>query len=57
VREHGRGLWTFEDDTGQLYLAVLSREVNRFRQHVERERGLDVARRGVPAEVETLRPA
>jgi hypothetical protein len=27
-REHGGGLWTIEDDRGQLYLAVLSREVS-----------------------------
>jgi hypothetical protein len=25
-RDHGGGLWTFEDNTGQLYLAVKSRE-------------------------------
>lgn len=35
-RDHGAGLWTIEDDQGQLYLAVLSREVSEFardRQH------------------------
>lgn len=25
-RDHGGGLWTFEDQDGQLYLAVKSRE-------------------------------
>jgi len=25
-RDHGGGLWTIEDNEGQLYLAVLSRE-------------------------------
>lgn len=25
-RDHGGGLWTFEDNDGQLYLAVKSRE-------------------------------
>lgn len=32
VRDHGGGLWTFEDGTGQMYLAVLSREVSEFRR-------------------------
>jgi hypothetical protein len=27
-RDHGGGLWTIEADGGQLYLAVLSREVS-----------------------------
>jgi hypothetical protein len=27
-RDHGGGLWTIEDSEGQLYLAVLSREVS-----------------------------
>jgi hypothetical protein len=27
-RDHGGGLWTIESDYGQLYLAVLSREVS-----------------------------
>jgi hypothetical protein len=27
-RDHGGGLWTIEQDNGQLYLAVLSREVS-----------------------------
>lgn len=31
-RDNGGGLWTFEDQDGQLYLAVLSREVRRFRE-------------------------
>jgi hypothetical protein len=35
-RDHGGGLWTIESDSGQLYLAVLSREVSEYareRQH------------------------
>lgn len=38
-RDHGGGLWTFEDNTGQLYLAVLSRE------NTERRRDLQELRR------------
>lgn len=38
VRDHGGGLWTFESDSGQMYLAVLSREVSEFRQEVESNR-------------------
>ena len=32
-RDHGGGLWTFEGDDGQLYLAVLSREFRRPNAH------------------------
>lgn len=32
VRDNGGGLWTLEDNTGQLYLAVLSREVSDHRR-------------------------
>lgn len=32
VRDEGGGLWTLEDSTGQLYLAVLSRENTRIRR-------------------------
>lgn len=32
ARDHGGGLWTFEDDRGQLYLGVLSRENSDFRR-------------------------
>lgn len=38
VRDHGAGLWTFEDDSGQMYLAVLSREVSEHRRLVEASR-------------------
>jgi hypothetical protein len=34
-RDHGGGLWTIEDDEGQLYLAVLSREVTAHRRRRE----------------------
>jgi len=34
-RDHGGGLWTFEDQDGQLYLAVLSRELTDHRRDRE----------------------
>lgn len=36
VRDHGGGLWTFEDDRGQMYLAVLSRENHAHRRDMLR---------------------
>ena len=44
VRDHGGGLWTFEDHEGQLYLAVLSREVSAFRRQREEARAADGSR-------------
>lgn len=38
VRDHGGGLWTFEDDKGQLYLGVLSKENSDHRVAVEAAR-------------------
>lgn len=46
VRDHGGGLWTFESDKGQLYLAVLSREINEFRQGREELRQAQVDQSG-----------
>lgn len=51
VRDHEGGLWTLEDNSGQLYLAVLSREVSEHKrerarahsprhEYVEAPRGL-----------------
>jgi hypothetical protein len=37
-RDHGGGLWTFEDNEGQLYLAVKSREVSETIRALEVER-------------------
>ena len=39
-RDHGGGLWSLEDDAGQLYLAVLSYENSRIRRELaEKRRG------------------
>ncbi len=38
VRDHEGGLWTLEDNEGQLYLAVLSKETTEHRRDVERNR-------------------
>lgn len=35
VRDHGEGLWTLEDNGGQLYLAVLSRSNSQHRRRLE----------------------
>lgn len=45
ARVHGGGLWTLEDNKGQLYLAVLSRENSDFRRRQELERMADQAKR------------
>jgi hypothetical protein len=34
-RDHGGGLWTLEDNRGQLYLAVLSRENSRLKSDLQ----------------------
>lgn len=38
VRDHGLGLWTLEDNTGQTYLAVLARPIDAHRTRVEEEK-------------------
>jgi hypothetical protein len=38
VRDHGGGLWTFEANDGQLYLAVLSAENTARRRLIEANR-------------------
>jgi hypothetical protein len=37
-RNHGGGLWTFEADDGQLYLAVKSREANQLMEARDEEK-------------------
>lgn len=38
VRDHGGGLWTFEANDGQLYLAVLSPLSSELRREREQKR-------------------
>lgn len=38
VRDHGGGLWTLEADSGQMYLAVLSRQNSERRRELEANR-------------------
>jgi hypothetical protein len=40
-RDHGNGLWTIESDSGQLYLAVLSRESSTAVSQLEERRAAD----------------
>jgi len=38
TRDHGGGLWSLEDDSGQTYLAVLSPTSDLVRKRIENER-------------------
>ena len=40
-RDHGGGLWTLEDNEGQLYLAVLSYEMSEQRRRRASQRQAD----------------
>jgi hypothetical protein len=46
VRDHGGGLWSLEDNGGQLYLAVLSRENSEMRRERIEEEAASGARYG-----------
>ena len=43
-RDHGGGLWTAEDEDGQLYLMVRSREINASVQQLDEARAADGSR-------------
>lgn len=46
VRDHGGGLWTFESNSGQMYLAVLSHENNQRRFLLEEKRQAEIDQSG-----------